>query len=143
MTTNETQLSPIHNNSLGILFLRISIGGLMLFHGVNKIIHGIDGIISLTTAKGFPELMAYGIYIGEVLAPVLILIGFLTRPAAATVAFTMVMSIYLAFGWAGFELNKHGAPGVELNLMYLIGALALVFTGAGRYSVTKGQGPLN
>lgn len=122
---------------LGLLILRLAVGVLMLFHGVAKVMHGIDGIIKMSVAKGFPELFAYGIYVGEVVAPVLIIIGFLTRPAALTLVFTMIMSIYMAFGWAGFALNQHGGVSVELNLLYLFGALALVFTGAGKYAVDK------
>jgi putative oxidoreductase len=133
----KTLLRKLSNTDLGLLLLRLSVGGLMLPHGIHKLINGTAGITRMLIAKGFPEIMAHGVIIGEVIAPILIIIGFFTRPAAAVLAFTMVMSIYLAFGWAGFELNQHGGITVELNLMYLLGALALMFTGAGRYAVSK------
>ncbi len=124
----------LHNSDIGLLLLRLAVGGLMLPHGIFKLMNGTGGIASMLTAKGFPEIMAHGVIVGELIAPLLILIGFLTRPAAAVMVFTMAMSIYLAFGWQGFAINQHGGIGVELNLLYLFGALALVFTGAGRYA---------
>ena len=123
---------------IGLLLLRLSIGGLMLFHGIAKMRGGLEGIMGMLSDKGLPEFMAYGTYVGEVLAPALVVIGLFTRPAALMIAFTMLMSIYLAFGWAGFELGKHGAPKIELNLMYLFGSVCLVLTGDGSLSVRKG-----
>lgn len=130
-------LLKINKVDLGLLFLRLSVGGLMIFHGVHKLIHGTEGIAYLLSAKGLPEVMAYGVIIGEFIAPLLIIIGLFTRPAAATVVFVMIMSIYLAFGWSGFGLTEQGSLAVELNLLYLLGALALVFTGAGKFAVSK------
>jgi putative oxidoreductase len=131
-------LSKLSNTDLGLLLIRLSVGGLMLPHGIHKLINGTGGISGMLTAKGFPEIMAHGVIVGELIAPILIIIGLLTRPAALVMVFTMAMSIYLAFGWPGFALNQHGGITVELNLLYLFGALALVFSGAGRYAVSKG-----
>jgi len=41
------------------LLLRLSVGILMLFHGIHKMIHGIGGIKSLTVNAGLPEFFAY------------------------------------------------------------------------------------
>ncbi|MBN1295999.1 DoxX family protein [bacterium] len=137
----QSGLNPLtallHRPDTGLFLLRLSIGGLMLFHGVHKLIHGIDGIIGMTTAKGLPTGFAYGVYLGELIAPVCILIGWMVRPAAMGVAFTMVMSIYLAFGWQGFAINPFGGITVELNALYFFGALALVFTGGGAYGIQR------
>ena len=130
-------IQKMSNTDLGLLLLRLSIGGLLLLHGLHKLIYGTGAIAHLLSAKGLPEIMAQGVIIGEFIAPLLIIIGLFTRPAAATVVFVMVMSIYLAFGWSGFKLTEMGGLGVELNLLYLLGALALVFTGAGRFAVSK------
>ena len=47
------------NQDLSLLILRITIGGLMLFHGVAKLIHGVKGIQGMLVAKGLPSFMAY------------------------------------------------------------------------------------
>lgn len=54
------------NTDTGLLLLRISIGGLMLFHGVAKIIHGIDFLSGM-------GIFGYAVYIGEVLKAQVIL----------------------------------------------------------------------
>jgi putative oxidoreductase len=50
----------------GRLLLRIAVGGLMLFHGISKIRHGVDFMFPLLEAKGLPAFIAYGSYVGEV-----------------------------------------------------------------------------
>ena len=48
------------HEDLGRLLLRLAVGGLMLFHGVHKLIGGIDGIAGMLAAKGLPGFIAYG-----------------------------------------------------------------------------------
>ncbi|MBZ4035553.1 DoxX family protein [Flavobacterium sp. 17A] len=119
------------NTDLGLLLLRISVGGLMLFHGVSKLIHGISFLVENMGAFG------YAVYIGEVLAPVLILIGFRTRIAAVLLAITCVVAIATAHAQDIFSISEHGGYALELLMLYLLGSLALFFTGAGKYAVSK------
>lgn len=122
---------------LGKLLLRIGVGGLMLFHGIYKLIHGFQGIKDLLIAKGLPELLWIGAFVGEVIAPLCILFGFFTRISALLVAVTMIFSIFLAFGTSGFGIGQHGAPIIELNLLYMFSALALYCVGGGRFALYK------
>lgn len=80
------------HEDFGKLLLRFAVGGLMLFHGLHKLFAGIDGISGMLIAKGFPCFIAYGVLLGEVVAPCLIILGILTRPAALGLAFTMVVA---------------------------------------------------
>ena len=95
----------------------------------------------MLTAKGLPEIMAYGAYVGEVVAPILIIIGFFTRPAAAIVAFTMVIAIYVSRGSDILAFDERGSLKIELALMYLLCSLTLVFSGSGKFGVRKGLDP--
>lgn len=122
---------------LGKLMLRIGVGGLLLFHGVYKLLHGFEYIRSLLAANNLPDWLWFGVPIAEVVAPICILLGFFTRISALLVAIMMVFSIYLAFGASGFRLGEQGAPIIELNLLYLLSALAIFFVGAGRYALYK------
>ncbi|MFA5556918.1 MAG: DoxX family protein [Flavobacteriaceae bacterium] len=122
---------------LGKLLLRVGVGGLMLFHGIFKMMHGFQGIKNLLIAKGLPELLWIGAFVGEVIGALCVLLGVFTRISALTIAIVMVFSIYLKFGMGGFELGKTGAPLVELNLLYLFSALAIFFVGGGRYALYK------
>ncbi|TCC04591.1 DoxX family protein [Kosakonia quasisacchari] len=123
------------HEDFGRLLLRLMVGGLMLFHGLHKLIGGIDGIAGMLVAKGFPGFIAYGVLIGEVLCPILIILGVLTRPAALGLAFTMIVAwLLVGVGKTG-SLDATGAWAIESMVYYFIAALVVAFIGAGRYSV--------
>ena len=119
------------NTDLGLLLVRISVGGLMLFHGIAKLLHGISFLVENMGAFG------YAVYIGEVLAPIAILLGFRTRIAAVLLAITCIVAVALAHAQDIFSISDHGGYANELLMLYLFGAMALFFTGAGKYSVSK------
>ena len=124
------------NLDIAKLLLRLSVG-IMLFHGVHKILHGIDGIKHLIVSAGLPEFFAYGVYVGEVVAPLMVIVGYYARVGALIVVFTMLNAIYLAHASELFELGRHGAPAVELPLMYLLAALAVAFAGPGKFAINR------
>lgn len=123
----------------GKLILRLAIGGMMLLHGIAKIRGGLDGLKGMLASKGLPEFLATGVYVGEVLAPVLLIFGLATRPAAAVLAFNMVVAIALAHSGEVFKLSQHGGWAIELPMLFLLGSVALVFLGAGRISLSRGR----
>lgn len=133
------RIEPLLNPNIGLLLLRVSLGGLFFLHGINKLQNGVEGMKGMLTSNGLPAVMAYGVYVGEVLAPILIILGIATRPAALTIAFTMVVAIYVAHGDNMFALGKHGESAIELPLLYLCGALTLVFTGSGKFGLRRGK----
>jgi putative oxidoreductase len=117
------------------LLLRVSIGIMMLFHGFHKVINGIGGVRYLVTNAGLPEFFAYGVFIGELVFPVLIVLGLYARVASLGLAFTMLMAIFLAHGSSLFELGKHGAPTFELPFLYMISCIVIFLLGSGKYAV--------
>ncbi|MCH2375484.1 MAG: DoxX family protein [Planctomycetes bacterium] len=122
----------------GRLVLRVSIGGCMLFHGLNKLLGpGVASIVSLLDGKGLPEFLAYGVYLGEVVAPILIIVGVYTRPAAVVLAFTMAMAIFLAHSGEIFSLGAHGAWGLETPALFLLGGVAIAMLGGGKLGFGK------
>ena len=120
---------------LGKLVLRLGVAGLMLFHGVAKIMHGTGFIEGMLSAKGLPAIMAYGVYVGEVVAPLLLIFGLFTRIAGATIAINMVVAIYLVHMGDLASLTEHGAWKIELPMFYLFAGLAIALLGAGKYSL--------
>lgn len=125
------------NIDLGILVLRLSVGGMMLMHGIAKLIHGSAGIEKMLEASGLPSFIAYGVYVGEVIAPLLIILGLGTRAAAAVFAFNMVVAVAMAHAGDILSLSATGGWMIELQALYFFGALALVFTGGGKYAISK------
>jgi len=117
--------------------LRLAVGGLMLFHGLHKAIDGVDGIAGMLVAKGLPGFIAYGVLVGEVIAPILIILGILTRPVALVLAFTMVVAWLMVGTGKTFALDAVGAWAIESLVYFFVGALAVAFLGAGRYAVVR------
>lgn len=126
------------SDDVGKLILRVTVGGLMLFHGISKLSTGVSWIEGMLGGLGF---IAYGVYLAEVIAPILILAGWWTRPAALLIVIDMLVAILLVFGSRIFTIREMGGGWtIELEAFFLLGALALWFTGAGKYSVKKGEG---
>jgi putative oxidoreductase len=120
------------------LILRLTIGILVLFHGIAKIQNpgSIDFIQGLLEAKHLPGFIAYGIYVGEVVAPLMLIVGFRTRFAAGVIAFTLLMAIFLAHLDQLFALAKMGGGyALELQALYFFGALAIIGLGSGKYAL--------
>lgn len=120
---------------IGKLVLRIALGLLILLHGIFKLRHGIGGIEGMVAAHGLPGFVAYGVLVGEVLAPVLLLLGWFSRVGAALVAVNMLFAFALAHMGQLARLNEQGGWALELQGMYLAVALALL--GPGRYAINQ------
>ncbi len=124
------------NNDLGLLILRITIGFLMLLHGIAKL-KGVSFIGGMLQESGLPSFLAYGVYITEIVAPILLIIGYRTRLAALAFAFGALFAILLAHSADIFSLSKYGGWEVELLGLYLFGAIALFFTGGGKFALSS------
>lgn len=119
------------------LLLRLSVGILMLFHGIHKIIYGVGDVKKLLANSGMPEFLAYGVYVGEVIVPIFIILGLYARVASLVLAFNMLVAILLAYGASLFALGKHGGLAIELPLFYFILSIVIFLPGSGRYSVNN------
>jgi putative oxidoreductase len=123
------------NDNLGKLVLRVALGGMILLHGIAKLTGGIDFITGAVTSAGLPAFFAYGVYLGEVVAPALLIAGFYSRIGAAVVAINMMFAIGLAHRAELFTLNQTGGWSLELQGMFLFAAVALALIGPGRHAV--------
>jgi putative oxidoreductase len=121
-------------SDLGKLILRIALGLLVLLHGISKLRHGVGPIEGMVVAHGWPSWIAYGAFVGEVVGPLLLLIGFYARIGAALIAINMLFAFALVHMGQLTQLNEQGGWALELQGMYLATAVALVLLGPGRYS---------
>jgi putative oxidoreductase len=129
-------------DDFGKLVLRLTLGVLLLFHGVHKILTGIDPIRAMIGAHGVPDYLAFGVYAGEVLAPLLLILGLFARLGGALVVINMIVAIVLVHMGMLTGLNDQGGYALETQMLYLFGGLAVALLGAGRIAV-GGEGPLN
>lgn len=125
------------------LILRVTLGLLILFHGVSKILHGVGPITGMVAGHGLPPAAGYLVYVGEVVAPLMLVFGIWTRLAALVVVINMVVAVLLVHVSQFFTLGNAGGWALELQAMYLMTALAIVLLGAGRYSVGGSSGRWN
>ncbi|MGQ7246166.1 DoxX family protein [Halomonas sp. V046] len=130
-------LKALDNEHLGKLILRLALGILILLHGISKLVNpgSLSWISDTLASHGLPTVLAYGVLLGEVIAPVMAILGWNTRVAGLLIAGNMVVAIFLAHMGQLFTLTDSGGWALELQGMYLFGALALMFLGSGRMAI--------
>lgn len=134
-------------NSLGLLILRVGLGVYMATHGWGKVQMVIDGKLDqfgdpIGIGPAASLILAAG---AEFVCALLVAVGLGTRLAAIPVVFTMAVAAFIAHSanpWTAgegyrlyMEKQAESWASKEPAMMFLIGFLALVFTGAGKYSV--------
>ena len=129
MTTHNPQ------HDMGKLILRVALGVLILLHGIGKIRGGVAPIEQILTAHGLPSILAWGVLVGEVLGPALLIAGFYARIGAALIAIHMLIAFALVHLAQLGQLNEMGGWALELQGMFLFTAIPLALLGPGRYSV--------
>ena len=131
----------VNNSDLGKLILRLLVGTLLLFHGIDKLQHGYGFVEQMFVKAGFPGYFSHLVLVGELLAPFFMILGFYTRQAALIQCFVMLMAIFLVHTKELFSLSLHGGYALELQAFYFFGSLAVFFFGAGRFNLARGTGP--
>ena len=118
-------------NNIGLLLLRLGFGGIMLTHGIPKLLMLISGDFNFGDPIGIgaPASLVLAV-MAEVVFPILVIIGFKTRLAAIPVILTMII--------AGFIVHANDPLGVkEKAFLFLIGFLSIALLGPGKYSIDK------
>jgi putative oxidoreductase len=131
------------SDDTGKLILRLALGILILLHGIAKLSTGVSGVGGMLASHGLPSALAYLVYVGEIVAPALVIIGLYTRPAALIIVINMLVALWLVHTADLFALGKSGGWALELQGMFLFGAVAVAFLGAGRLSVGGVAGKYN
>jgi putative oxidoreductase len=121
----------------GKLLLRLTLGILILLHGIAKVVGGPAFIVGLVEKMGLPGFFGYAVYLGEVLAPLLLILGLWTRIAALVVAANMAVAVVLVHMGELFSRNQGGGWALELQGMFLFSALAIALIGPGRFALTR------
>ena len=103
---------PATSPGVGLLILRLALAVVVLFHGAYKVANGIDWMSGLLAQNGLPAFLRYGVYVAELVAPVLLIVGLWTRLAALVIAFDMVMAVLLALREQVFAVKPQGGPEV-------------------------------
>lgn len=115
---------------LALLLLRVGFGGFMLTHGIPK-------FEKLSDASGFHDPLGIGALpsllltiIGEVVAPLLLIIGLKTKLAALPAAITMLVAAFVVHGKDNLGAKEHA-------LLYAIVFIVIFLAGPGRFSIDR------
>ncbi|MCB0649528.1 MAG: DoxX family protein [Saprospiraceae bacterium] len=115
---------------LALLILRVGFGGFMLTHGIPK-------ISMLSNPSDFGDPIGVGptislilALIGEVVAPIMMIVGFKTKWAAIPAAITMLVAAFIVHAKDDLGTKEHA-------LLFLISFVVIFLAGAGKYSVDK------
>ena len=129
------------NSSIAGLILRVPVGIIFVAHGAQKLFgwfggYGLEGtgqwLASIGLEPGY--LMALLAGSAEFFGGIALIIGLLTRPAAAVTAFAMLVAIFSVHFSNGLLLSNNG---YEYALVLFAAAVAMAVQGAGRYSVDR------
>jgi putative oxidoreductase len=110
---------------LGYHVLRLSVAGMMLMHGIAKLLRGIAGIEQRVAATGLPGELGYAVFLGEVVGPVLVISGFWVQLGALLMAANMIAAILLAHPHDVLALGRSGGWAIELQALFLFGSIAI------------------
>jgi putative oxidoreductase len=131
--------------SWSLLIVRLGLGIIFFAHGAQKVFgwfggYGLKGTVGyFKQSLGIPAALGVIACFTEFLGGIAVLVGFLTRPAALGLAFVMLVAIATVHWQHGFFLNWELKPGkghgLEMNLVLLAMALALLLGGGGLWSI--------
>jgi putative oxidoreductase len=115
--------------SLGLLLLRVAIGGLMLTHGVPKLMDFNNLAGNFHDPIGLGSRLSLMLAIGAAFGcSLLLIVGLATRLAAIPLAFTMLVAHFIFHAEDAWKVK-------ELSAVYLSVYIALILTGPGRFSL--------
>lgn len=123
------------------LALRIPIGIVFMAHGAQKLFgwfggYGLEGTGQWMASIGLGPgmLMAFLAGSGEFFGGLAILLGILTRPAAAVLSITMLVAIFTVHFEHGLFMSNGG---YEFGLALLAASVSLMMSGAGKLSIDQ------
>lgn len=133
------------SNDVTLTLLRLTLGLIMLPHGLQKTIglfggYGFQGTMGFFTSMGIPAVLAFLAIAAESAGAIALIAGFGTRIAAFGVGTVMAVAVLTVHRANGFFMNWYGnqkGEGFEYHLLAIGIALALIIRGAGRFSVDR------
>ncbi|HET7289198.1 MAG TPA: DoxX family protein [Thermodesulfobacteriota bacterium] len=133
------------SDDIGAFIARITLGVVMLPHGLQKLLGlfggaGFSGTVEFFVGSGLPAFIAVLIIISESFGSLGLIFGFLSRLAALGVIIIMLGAIVTVHIKNGFFMNWSGSgpgEGFEFHLLAIGLGLVVLFKGGGAWSVDR------
>ncbi len=125
------------NDALGKLVLRLSLGIFMLFHGAAKILNpgSLEFIKGQLATFDLTPYLAYGVFLGEVVAPLLIILGIFARFGGLLIVGNMLFALFLVHQDELLSLDAQGGWALELQGFFLLCGLTVFLMGSGKFAI--------
>lgn len=125
-------------NDWAPLPLRLILGGAFMAHGISKFQGGIENTAGWLGSLGVPApgLMAWVVALLETVGGLMLIVGAFTAIVSVLLIVNMLVAMVMVHWDAGFFFTNQ-PPGIEVNLLFIAGLLALVLGGPGAYSVDR------
>lgn len=132
------------SKSLALLFVRLSLGVVILPHGMQKALglfggYGFTGTVGGLESMGLPALVAVMVILAEFVGSIGVILGLGTRFMAFSIALTLGGAMFMGgHVQHGFFMNWFGnqaGEGMEYFILVLGSAIALVLGGGGKWSI--------
>jgi putative oxidoreductase len=124
---------------LAKLLLRLGLGGLLLFHGAHDLLNDLGPIKAVLATYNISGAVAYAVYLGELIAPVLVIVGLFSRIASVVIVLYVVIALLLPKLAGVAAVSPSGGYALETEAFFLVMALAVALLGAGRLSLGDGN----
>jgi putative oxidoreductase len=132
------------NNSSLLTILRVTLGLVILPHGLQKTLgwfggYGFTGTMGGFTSMGIPAFLAFLVIVSESAGALALITGFTTRIAAFGIGTTLAVAS-LMHKSNGFFMNWSGqqkGEGFEYHILAVGIAIVLMIGGAGRLSLDR------
>jgi putative oxidoreductase len=120
--------------------VRVVFGGMMFFHGLDKLDRGPAGFGDFLATEGVPlgELMGWVVSFLELGGGLMLVLGLLSRPVALVLAVELVFAIIIVSAANGL-IGEEGV-GYERDLAYIAGFITVALLGPGRPSADHALG---
>jgi putative oxidoreductase len=133
------------NDDIGLFIARITLGIVILPHGLQKLLGmfggaGFSGTVDFFVGSGLPAAVAILIIIAESFGALGLILGFLSRLAALGITLIMLGAIFMVHIQNGFFMNWFGnqaGEGFEYHLLALGLSLVVLIKGGGKWSVDR------
>ena len=127
-----------------LFVLRLLLGYTLIFQGYNKLNKDafftfkedfIDKFLEKILEHGLPLELIYSIYLTEIIAPALLIIGLLTRLSSALIMVNILLLINLFHSNELLSINKYGYWAIETQAYILVCAFILIVFGSGHFAL--------
>lgn len=128
-------IKVFQNDDLGKLLLRVAVAIIMIFYGIFRFKNNLGIFHEVIISMGLPSFFEYTTYLRDFFVPIMLLTGIRVRLASLFVIVTMSFAVFKHNYSEPIVLNDVNLISIDLQVFYIVAAMAILFLGAGKYAI--------